>query len=77
MGTANTIHKQFTRMENKVHKVLAVMDKDTGKLLNYRQLLRHPKYKKSVEHIGHKQIRLTSARSWRTNQRNKHQILHP
>ena len=25
---------------------MAVLDTDTGKLLNYRQLLRHPKYKK-------------------------------
>eukprot|EP00804_Cyclotella_cryptica_P009385 CCRYP_018079-RA/>CCRYP_018079-RA protein AED:0.35 eAED:0.35 QI:0/0/0/1/1/1/2/0/420 len=32
------------RMENEVHKALAVLDKSTGKLLNYRQLLRHPVY---------------------------------
>jgi hypothetical protein len=25
---------------------MAVMDKDTGKLLNYRQLMNSPKYKK-------------------------------
>jgi hypothetical protein len=31
-------------MENEVHKALAVLDKSTGKLLNYRQLLRHPVY---------------------------------
>ena len=47
MVIANAIHKHFTHMENEVHKALAVMDKDTGKLLNYRQLLRHPKYKKA------------------------------
>ena len=46
IGTASAVHKRFTGMENEVHRVLAVMDKDTGKLLNYRQLLRHPKYKK-------------------------------
>jgi len=47
MGMASAIHKRFTRMENEAHKALAVMDKDTGKLLNYCQLLRHPKYKKT------------------------------
>jgi hypothetical protein len=31
-------------MENEVHRALAVMDKTTGKLLNYRQLIRHPAY---------------------------------
>eukprot|EP00804_Cyclotella_cryptica_P013004 CCRYP_002334-RA/>CCRYP_002334-RA protein AED:0.29 eAED:0.29 QI:0/0/0/1/1/1/2/0/658 len=35
---------RLTRMENEVHKALAVLDKSTGKLLNYRQLLRHPVY---------------------------------
>ena len=33
-------------MENKVQRALAVMDKETGRLLNYRQLIRNPKYKK-------------------------------
>ena len=33
-------------MENEVHQALAVMDKETGKLLNYCQLMRHPQYKK-------------------------------
>ena len=33
------------RLENEVHEALAVMDKDTGKMLNYRQLLRIPKYR--------------------------------
>ena len=46
MGMENAIHKRFARMENKVHQVLAGMEKETGKLLNYRQLMRHPKYKK-------------------------------
>jgi hypothetical protein len=34
-------------LENKVHLAMAVMDKDTGKLLNYRQLMKSPKYKKA------------------------------
>ena len=33
-------------MENKVQRALAVMEKDTGQLLNYQQLIRNPKYKK-------------------------------
>ncbi len=37
----------ITRLENKVHQAMAVMDKDTGKLLNYRQLMNSPKYKKA------------------------------
>jgi hypothetical protein len=38
---------RITRQENKVHQAMAVMDKDTGKLLNYRQLMNSPKYKKA------------------------------
>ena len=33
-------------MENKVQQALAVMDKNTGQLFNYRQLIRNPRYKK-------------------------------
>eukprot|EP00956_Cyclotella_meneghiniana_P014711 scaffold22143_cov41-Cyclotella_meneghiniana.AAC.2 len=33
------------KVENQVHKALAVMDKKSGKMLNYQQLLRHPDYK--------------------------------
>jgi hypothetical protein len=36
----------ITRLENKVHQAMAVMDKDMGKLLNYRQPMNSPKYKK-------------------------------
>jgi hypothetical protein len=38
---------RITKMENKVNQAMAVMDKDTGKLLNYRQLMNSPKYKKA------------------------------
>ena len=34
------------RLENEVHEAMAVMDAETGKLLNYKQLIRNPKYKK-------------------------------
>ena len=34
------------RLENEVHEAMAVMDAETGKLLNYKQLMRNPRYKK-------------------------------
>jgi hypothetical protein len=34
-------------MENEVQQALAVMEKDTGWLLNYQQLIHNPKYKKA------------------------------
>jgi hypothetical protein len=43
---ANGVTSRFQQMENKVQQLLAVMDKDTGQLLNYRQLIRNPKYTK-------------------------------
>jgi hypothetical protein len=45
-GFVQLTHR-ITRLENKVHQAMAVMDKDTGKLLNYRQLMNSPKYKKT------------------------------
>ncbi len=39
--------RRITRLENEVHLAMAVMDKDTGKLLNYRQLMNSPKHKKT------------------------------
>jgi hypothetical protein len=38
---------RITRLENEVHQAIAVMDKDTGKLLNYMKLTNSPKYKKT------------------------------
>ncbi len=37
----------ITTLENKVNQAMALMDKDTGKLLNYMQLMNSPKYKKA------------------------------
>jgi len=39
----------ITRLKKEVHQALAVMDADTGKLLNCRQYMRSTKYKKSME----------------------------
>ncbi len=44
---ASATQRRFERMENEVHQALAVMDKETGRLLNYRQLLLSPKHKKA------------------------------
>jgi hypothetical protein len=32
---ASATQQRFKRMENEVHQALAVMDKETGRLLNY------------------------------------------
>ena len=37
--------KRIAKMESEVHQAMAVMDAETGKLLNYNQSMRHPKYK--------------------------------
>ena len=39
--------KVLHKVHTKVEQAVAVFDKETGKLLNYRQLLVHPKYKKA------------------------------
>ena len=40
--------KKMKQMENKVHQAMAVIDEETGQLLNYRQLLHSAKYIKNV-----------------------------
>jgi hypothetical protein len=37
----------ITRLENEVHHAMAVMDANTGKLLNYRQLMRSAKHRQA------------------------------
>jgi hypothetical protein len=41
------LSQRITRLENKVNQAMAVMDADTGKLLNYRQLMRSTKYREA------------------------------
>jgi hypothetical protein len=36
---------KITQLENEVYQAMAVMDADTGKLLNYRQLMQSTKYR--------------------------------
>jgi hypothetical protein len=38
---------RITCLENEVNQAMAVMDADTGKLLNYRQLMRSTKYREA------------------------------
>jgi len=47
---ARGLTKKMEQIENEVHQAMAVMDKETGQLLNYRRLLRSAKYK-TMEHI--------------------------
>ena len=44
------VETTIAQLENNVHQVLAFVDIDTGKILNYRQLMRNPKYKKIGAH---------------------------
>ncbi len=46
LGLVCLTHR-ITWLENEVHQAMAVMDKDTGKLLNCRQLMSSPKYRKA------------------------------
>ena len=39
--------KRIERMENEVHQAMAVMDAETGKVLNYRQLMQSTKHKET------------------------------
>ena len=39
------LSKRIKRMEKKVHKALAIMEAETGKVLNYRQLMQSQKHK--------------------------------
>ena len=46
-GQASKLETTISQLENKVHQYLVVMDTETGKILNYRQLIRKIKYKKN------------------------------
>jgi hypothetical protein len=41
-GLGRLTHR-ITKLENEVHQAMAVMDKDMGKLLNYRKLMNSQK----------------------------------
>jgi hypothetical protein len=52
---------RITRLESKVYLAMAVMDKDMGKLLNYRQLM-NSQIQKSMEPVSSQKIWVT--RKW-------------
>ena len=41
------LSKRIERMVNEVHKALAIMDAESGKVLNYRQLMQSKKHKET------------------------------
>ena len=43
--------QKINNLEIELHQAMAVMDEQTGRLLNYKQLMRDPKYKKKLEHF--------------------------
>jgi hypothetical protein len=43
---ARNFAQRIQVVKNEVHQAMTVLDKATGKMLNYRQLMRHPTYKK-------------------------------
>ena len=43
--TIRQLTRRMQRVENDVQQEMSVMDKASGKMLNYRQLMRHPNYK--------------------------------
>ena len=46
-GQSSQVETIIAQLENNFRQYLAVVDTDTGKLLNYRKLLINPKYKKN------------------------------
>jgi hypothetical protein len=62
--------KTIKELHQQVEQAMAVLDKESGRMLNYRQLLQHPKYTKKLEHIISQRIRTTGARRRRSNKRN-------
>ena len=55
---------------------MAVADNDTGKLLNYRQLMQSDKAQTSMGLVVSQWIRLIGTRHWRTDQGNRHDRVH-
>jgi hypothetical protein len=48
--------RRISQLENEVYQAMAVMDKDMGKLLNYKQLMSSSKYRKAWEPFISQQI---------------------
>ena len=44
--------QKINNLEVEVHQAMAVMDEHTGRLLNYKQLVQDPKYKKNCSTLS-------------------------
>jgi hypothetical protein len=60
------LSRRITRLENEVNQAMAVMDADTVKLLNYRQLMRR---QRSMEPVISQRIRTISKWHWWQNKK--------
>ena len=74
-GQASKVETTISQFENNVQQALVVMDTETDKFLNYRQLMRNPKYKIiGVRHLqmnsGDSQMELEDALKPRPTQSN-------
>ena len=49
---ARRLAKKIAKVENKDHEAMAVLDRDIGKLLKYRQLIQDPRYKKEWSRLA-------------------------
>ena len=49
---ARRLAKRIAKIENEVHEVMVVLNRDTGKLLKYRQLMQDPSYKKEWSRLA-------------------------
>jgi hypothetical protein len=71
-----TFAQRIQVVENEVHQALAVLDKATEKMLNYRQLMRHPTYKKEWQLSSANEFQTSGERRRRTNQGYQYNQVH-
>lgn len=70
--------KKVAQIEEEVFRILVVMDKETGKILNYKKTdhPRRPKDKNNMAYLSSKPAWTTRIRSWWTHQKYKHHQIH-
>ena len=76
-GQTSKVETTIIQLKKNVHQALAVMETDTGKLLNYRQLMRNPKYKKNWSTSSANEFGRLENGFWRTYKNpNQHNHIH-
>ncbi len=71
------LSQRITQLENEVHQAMAVMDTDTGKLLNYRQLMRSTKNRRSMEPFISQRIwKISKWHRWQNKKSHQHHRVH-